>query len=680
MRGKLSGIAVACLLVASLVVAGATASATTQALAEPSVSIVPDTQEVAAGGTFSVDVVVDSVAFLVKGCEVTITFDADLTATAATGADLLGTAAETMRIGPTIPNGEVSYAVVRSVGNDPAAVAGDFMTIDFDVDAAAAGTYDLTIEATLLDENNDAIPGVVLNHGEVVVPGGVPGEASVSIEPATQDVAAGGTFSVDVAVDSAGLLVKGCEVTVTFDADLTATTATGTDLLGTAAETMRIGPTIPNGEVSYAVVRSVGNDPAAVAGDFMTINFDVNPAAAGAYDLVVEATLLDENNDPIPGVVENDGEVVVPTVGAPSVSIDPATQMVPAGDSFSVDVVVDSKAFLIKGCDITVTFDADLTATDATEYDLLGTAAETLRIGPTIPNGEVSYVVVRMAGNDPAAVAGDLMTIEFEVDAAAAGTYDLIVDATLLDENNDPIPGVVENDGGIVIGVPEFEETFTGTLAKGASAYICTIPAGATELAIDLSTAASPGPDLDLELYDGAILVIGEGGQISSGDPGTFPYEGDDFGYSGYNGGEEYITADGPLGQAYDLQVYAFQAGTYTVDVFYVMPGPDNDPPTITITAPDGAVGVPATITVSATDPSGVAWIWYGVWPDDYVLTGTEADYMQCIAMASGSGNEVILTFTPSLADSYYVAAWAGDMVANWTPDLVPETADWEVT
>ncbi|GAI12678.1 unnamed protein product, partial [marine sediment metagenome] len=139
--------------------------------------------------------------------------------------------------------------------------------------------------------------------------------ASVSIEPSSQTVAAGGSFSVDVVVDSAGLLVKGCEVTVTFDADLTATAAIGYDLLGTAAETLRLGPMIPNGEVSYAVVRMTGNDPATVAGDFMTIDFNVDPAAAGSYDLIIEAILLGADGLPIPGVVENDGQVNIVTNG-----------------------------------------------------------------------------------------------------------------------------------------------------------------------------------------------------------------------------------------------------------------------------------------------------------------------------------------------------------------------------
>jgi len=174
---------------------------------------------------------------------------------------------------------------------------------------------------------------------------------------------------------------------------------------------------------------------------------------------------------------------------------------------------------------------------------------------------------------------------------------------------------------------------------------------------------------------------------ISSEGSGTFGYEGDTFSYSGYLGvggdpGAEYITSLGPLTQPYDLKVFGYEAGTYTVDVFYVMPGPDNDPPVIDIDAPDGTVGVPATITVSATDPSGVAWIWFGVWDEGYVLTGTEADFMASIMMAVGPGNEVSLTFTPfaDLVDDYYVAAWACDTAMNCTPDLTPETVPWSVT
>ncbi|MBA7566119.1 hypothetical protein ES708_07806 [subsurface metagenome] len=50
------------------------------------------------------------------------------------------------------------------------------------------------------------------------------------------------------------------------------------------------------------------------------------------------------------------------------------------------------------------------------------------------------------------------------------------------------------------------------------------------------------------------------------------PKEADDtFAYSGWEGGEEYINSDKPLNRAYDLKVYCYEAGDYTVTVSYVL-------------------------------------------------------------------------------------------------------------
>ena len=134
--------------------------------------------------------------------------------------------------------------------------------------------------------------------------------ASVSIEPDTQEVAAGGTFNIDVVVDSAGIPIATCDVTVSFDADLAATGLTGADLLGAEGIDALYIPTIYVGEVVYAGARIDG--PLAVNGNFVTINFDVDPDATGTYDLVIDATLLDEGDNPI-AVVKNNGQVDIGT-------------------------------------------------------------------------------------------------------------------------------------------------------------------------------------------------------------------------------------------------------------------------------------------------------------------------------------------------------------------------------
>jgi len=226
---------------------------------------------------------------------------------------------------------------------------------------------------------------------------------------------------------------------------------------------------------------------------------------------------------------------------------------------------------------------------------------------------------------------------------------------------------------------PELKElVFTGDLDKGVTeTFTPDIPAGVIDLEITLTATA----DIDLELWDGTTHVIGWHGEIDSAPGGT--YQDDTFEYSGYKDGDEYITqeADGPLGRAYTLKVFGYKAGDYEVTVSYTIPvGVDLTPPEITITAPGGTVGSPVTITVSATDDTGVAHIWFGVWPSDYELTYSQEDYQYVISMASGPGALVSVTFTPSSANSYYVAAWAGDTVGNWTPEDAPVTATWVVT
>ncbi len=122
---------------------------------------------------------------------------------------------------------------------------------------------------------------------------------------------------------------------------------------------------------------------------------------------------------------------------------------------------------------------------------------------------------------------------------------------------------------------------FTGSLAKGETRYLTTIPSGSTELDITLEAT----DDIDLELWYWSTKVIGFGGKIDSRGPTTRTYQGDTFAYSGWYGGSEYIRADGPLSRAYTLQVYGHQAGDYTVNVSF-LPGPPTPPvPSVEITS-----------------------------------------------------------------------------------------------
>ena len=513
--------------------------------------------------------------------------------------------------------------------------------------------------------------------GALVAPAILAQEApAVSIDPAAQDVVAGGTFDIDVWVDAGDNNLKGIDVAVEYDADAMTTTegdVVGHNLLGG----LQMGPEVTEaagaGEVTYQVANA--DAVAGVDASVMTITFTMDAGAApGDYDLTItKGDLVDENALPV--VVEiNDGTVTIPGAPAPagpSVSIDPAAQDVMAGNTFTIDVLVDADGNDLMGIDVEVGYDSDaMTTSEAqiTGNDLLGD----MEIGPTITDGEVRYALLNVEAQ--AGIDGSLMSIEFTVnEGAEPGDYALaIAMAELVDGEGELIPDVAENDGTVTVlpaGPVIVDETFEGTLAEGDRDFICTIPTGASDLAIDLTTAASPGPDLDLELYDGTTMVIGDGGYCSSGNPTTCTYGDDTFGYSGYNGGEEYITADGPLGQAYDLKVFAYEAGDYTVTVSYVSSAPLNPPPTITIDVPAGAsVGNAATVTVSATDVDGVAKVMFTVSNPDVIQSVMSFD------------DEMSLTFVPGLAGTYTVEALALDGENNMTPEGAPKTATFVVS
>jgi len=202
---------------------------------------------------------------------------------------------------------------------------------------------------------------------------------------------------------------------------------------------------------------------------------------------------------------------------------------------------------------------------------------------------------------------------------------------------------------------------------------LTTIPAGATELEITLSATA----DLDLNLYDSDTFVIGWHGEIDSAFETTGTYEGDTFAYSGWGVDEEYINSDGPLGRAYDLKVYGYCAGDYTVNVSYVLGAPPNPPPTISITVPATvALGNPVTVTVSATDDDDVRMVMFMVsspYPEEW-SSNSNSEYGDIVEYVMSFDASASLTFTPGWAGTYTVEAWASDELGNMTPTPVTDT------
>ena len=373
----------------------------------------------------------------------------------------------------------------------------------------------------------------------------------------------------------------------------------------------------------------------------------------------------------VAGVVEG----VVVTIDAPA--------EVPEDSDFTAAVAIDNVENLDVAYYEVVFDDTVLRLDDVTAGDIDGTE---IPVGASnLVDGRVIIVqnVPDLAG---ASGDGTLAELQFHVIGDAGDESDIDLENGLLGDNVGVEIEAFWLDGAVDVVGGEFEETFGPTaLAEGLRDPICRIPEGATNLAIELTTAASPGPDMDLELYDDGTCVIGDIGVIDSAPGGS--YEGDDFGYSGYDGGEEYITADGPLGQAYDLMVFAYEGGSYTVTVYYEIPvGVDVTPPEIDIevTASTPTVGEPVTVTVTATDPSGVAMVYFMVsspWLGGLSvgMAAPQVAYEDIVGVVVSFGDEASLTFAPGWAGTYTVEAWAADELDNMTPEGNPVTEDFEV-
>ncbi|RNI11868.1 hypothetical protein EFE42_09540 [Methanohalophilus sp. RSK] len=289
------------------------------AAAQPSVSINPsDTTGLAPGDTFSVTVEVDSGADDLRALTMDLNYDSSvLMVNSITDHDLLGSSALVEPGSGDDGAGTISYGLASTTGTY-APVAGDFITVEFEVKSgAAADTYNLDLNNVVLkDETNTAIAGVSVNGGTATIANGgtTPDGAAVSVMPAsTTGLAPGDTFSVTVEVDSGADDLRALTMDLNYDSSvLMVNSITDHDLLGSSALVEPGSGDDGAGTISYGLASTTGTY-APVAGDFITVEFEVKSgAAADTYNLSLNNVVLkDETNTAIAGVSVNGGTATV---------------------------------------------------------------------------------------------------------------------------------------------------------------------------------------------------------------------------------------------------------------------------------------------------------------------------------------------------------------------------------
>ena len=131
--------------------------------------------------------------------------------------------------------------------------------------------------------------------------------------------------------------------------------------------------------------------------------------------------------------------VAVSAVDATVVKVDPASQTLTPGGSFSIDVIVEEVTYMAID-QATLNFDSSaMSVSSVTEGDFLKTAGPTLGAGMEIidnDNGDVTFFYSLLAQHVGVDGSGTLATINFDTNASAEGTFDLELTNVLLGEGD----------------------------------------------------------------------------------------------------------------------------------------------------------------------------------------------------------------------------------------------------
>jgi len=136
----------------------------------------------------------------------------------------------------------------------------------------------------------------------------------------------------------------------------------------------------------------------------------------------------------------------------PVVSIDPASSTINQGNSFCIDIMVNSDGTPVQAVDLHLYYSSPGFTVDSMTYGgLLGTAGQIVDVSSDDGAGDINIALARLSGNPASPVNGNLYTICF-TGPATPGTYVLDLDAvTLTDASSNPIPNVTVTDGTVTV-------------------------------------------------------------------------------------------------------------------------------------------------------------------------------------------------------------------------------------
>ena len=311
-----------------------------------------------------------------------------------------------------------------------------WLQFEHETNASIAGTFNLTVNATDTYGNYNDTERIELT----VIP------SIVKVEPASQTVLPGQSFSVNVTVEDVTDMASDGAI---LHFDPTAMQATGiTAGVISSFPIEDINNTA--GTVTFGYALSTGSFSG--SGPLATIEFAANASAEGTFNLnLTDVDLRRPDISSIPTEVFN-GTVTIS--GPPAlVKVIPETQVVSAGSDFHINVTVENVTNMAA--------DGAILHFDPTAMQATGITAGVISTFPIEKidnvNGTVTFAYALATGGFSGN--GTLATIEFTADASAEGEFNLnLTDVELMRPDLSKIPTEVFN--GTVTLIP-FNITIT---------------------------------------------------------------------------------------------------------------------------------------------------------------------------------------------------------------------------
>ena len=301
----------------------------------------------------------------------------------------------------------------------------DDVVISVDVTGITSGNYTATITISAPEASNSPQEVLVDLTITPVTPPIVTYGVSLAVSPESQTGLPDDTLDYTVTVTNTGTEADTYNLSISDDQGWTLTCPSATSVIAPGeSENITISLTTPE-------------DAALETEDEITIVATSQNDATVSDSATCLALVKEEQPPPPPSGV--------------SVSISPSSTTVSPGDTFTIEVVIDSATIKVQGCHAEVSYNSTIfTAGTITEAELLGTNI-LIAPGSGASDGIVNYGVARILGNPAVPVSGTFISITFEVSQTAPpGSYSLDVEAIMKDEiavNT----GNVDNDGLVTV-------------------------------------------------------------------------------------------------------------------------------------------------------------------------------------------------------------------------------------